>query len=184
MSGTLNARKAVLAALVPALWGLSGEAAGAQPSAENRSFFCVSEMSTGFIVDEITSEWRVTRFNDTQFLVRPARSGEFVPDRQLLPEGVIPYVVLRFGQDVPVQSCRAGFNRIFDTASSRALLGDPITIDTNTLYCVSDTGTFQMDVENLRYTRTYTYGFFSQSPDATQISGDTPLIELGSCAPM
>jgi len=168
--GALGLKNA--AVLIVVVLGLLANKTSAQTQndIESGSFLCIEEMSTGFSIDETGRGWKQTRFNTTKkFLVRPAKEAEIF--NKVAP-GLIPYVVVTFGQEDASYRCGGGFGYNF---------GGEIT-PIPQAYCNGFLGEFLVNRQTLRFLYTYTGGYIDSKQGAEQIPGNTPFITLGTCS--
>ena len=115
-------------------------------------YLCVADLATGFIYDKGSKQWVITKFNtdDSKFVVAPSQEGE-----QFM------YSVSRIGSDYFLFSCENGFST------------------GGYLQCSTGGGTFEMNGIHGRYTRTSSWGYFTEY---LGVDIGSPLVEIGKCS--
>ena len=143
--------------------------------AHAQSWICLEEMATGLYLNESTNKWEIANFRPTEkYLVAP------IPEQinSDSPE-VIPYGIKSFGEGYNKYSCKEGF--FLNTNISETEQPDYMKIDI--LNC-KGIGDFKFDRRSLRFLRTYPVGYIRKNEDGTENGNDTPLVAVGTCAPL
>ena len=126
-------------------------------------WICVADQSTGFSFAKGSSTWIQTNFRSgDKYLIVPLVSGDFGFD-QSVDASVVQYGVKKFGSEGLWYWCNAGIQYDF-------------------LNC-KGYGEFRVDLKRLRFLSTYTFGYVGSNSDGTEDTGDTPSIDIGTCAP-
>ena len=142
--------------------------------AEDKSYICVPDKSTGFKFNKPSKEWETTTFNvdDDKYLVRPTKDG----DLGFLIKGT-KYGVWVIGEDYAKAGCDEGFS------------------DYLWLNCDLLGGEFTMNAKTKRFMFVFKGGYMGATLDTKSVGddewelvskpdngGDTPYIEIGKCS--
>jgi hypothetical protein len=124
------------------------------------SFLCLAELATGFKYQQGARAWRIARFHaDRRYVVRPAKEGE---ECHLHPS---VWIVNEVGNSEAGFCCRREMGEM------------------GFLSCGAPWGEFRMNARNLRFLR-YTHLGYYDVLDKKDEESDTPLMEIGECAPI
>lgn len=128
------------------------------------SYLCVADKAAGLGFDKGRGTWESKTFKaDSKYLVSQASQAE-------LAISTDKWLVKEIGQSFPSYSCAEGFSK------------------QGQIYC-RGFGEFKFNRENSRYLRTYTFGYYNDTPGKTDplfgAEGDnTPVVEIGKCSPI
>lgn len=137
-------------------------------AAWGEGWVCIGDQSAGFSYNKRTDKWDQTFFaTDAKYLIRRPNQKKQPPPGSELFVNPPRWEVVRFGKKYPLFRCGRGFE---ENAMS---------------ICGGLTGDFLFNPQTLRYLKTYKHGYVNHgTPDEPDEKSDTPLIEIGTCAPM
>lgn len=130
--------------------------------ASAESYLCIEDHATGFRFNTAQNIWQQSNFNSNRkYLVKPNA------DQSLKGK----WIVLEIGDHAPLAWSERDFTSV------------------GALRCEGSLGEFAMNRKNLRFVRTYIFGYWTDAipgeQNGTSLEGkDTPLIGIGKCSPI
>ncbi len=125
-------------------------------AAHAEQYICVADKVVGFLYDKDTKEWLGSNFTvDGKYVIKQTA------------DGVNAYTVTKMGESWTELLCKEGFNQY------------------GYLFCEQLATTFRFNKRSGRYIRGSLGGYYNVIPgsDDTEVTSDTPFIEIGKCSP-
>ncbi|MDM7941609.1 MAG: hypothetical protein QUV35_03175 [Hydrogenophaga sp.] len=127
------------------------------------SYLCATEKAAGVSFDKTRGTWDTAIFKaDGKYLVSQATPAE-------LAESPAKWHVKKLGQSFSMYGCPEDFS------------------NQGRIYC-RGIGEFKFNKENGRFLRTYTLGYYNDTPGKVDFFGaegeNTPAVEIGKCSPI